>query len=178
VLNVEHAAAERVTWYNNDRLHSSLGIIPPVEHENTHYAALNSTKPVLRRPIESGQIWSKCITQLSLDAMCAAFLQRAADSRGPSRPARRSGRSNAPRSSGRVCHALTSSAPDRGAITRHSCQFAGPASIGGAEATMGNREIGIDPRIAEQVRFTITTLVRDSVLSGFPMQLMPRLVEQ
>lgn len=41
VLHVELAAAERVTWYNNDRLQSAIGIVPPVEHENTHYFALN-----------------------------------------------------------------------------------------------------------------------------------------
>jgi len=41
VLDVELATAAWVTWYNHDRLHSSIGMIPPVEHENAHYAALN-----------------------------------------------------------------------------------------------------------------------------------------
>ena len=40
VLDVELATAAWVTWYNNDRLHSSIGMIPPAEHENAHYAAL------------------------------------------------------------------------------------------------------------------------------------------
>ena len=41
LLDVELATATWVTWYNNDRLHSSIGMIPPVEHENAHDAALN-----------------------------------------------------------------------------------------------------------------------------------------
>lgn len=41
LLDVELATAAWVTWYNNDRLHSSIGMVPPVEHENAHYAALN-----------------------------------------------------------------------------------------------------------------------------------------
>ena len=41
LLDVELATAAWVTWYDHDRLHSSIGMIPPVEHENAHYAALN-----------------------------------------------------------------------------------------------------------------------------------------
>ena len=39
--DVEYATAGWVDWYNNRRLHSSLGMIPPVEYEQAHYAALN-----------------------------------------------------------------------------------------------------------------------------------------
>ena len=38
---VEYATAGWVDWYNNRRLHSSLGMVPPAEHEQAHYAALN-----------------------------------------------------------------------------------------------------------------------------------------
>src|SRR5699024_5157899 len=39
--DVEFATAGWVDWYNNRRLHSSLGMIPPVEFEALHYEALN-----------------------------------------------------------------------------------------------------------------------------------------
>ena len=39
--DVEYATAGWVDWYNNRRLHGSLGMIPPVEYEQDHYAALN-----------------------------------------------------------------------------------------------------------------------------------------
>ena len=40
LLDVELATAAWVTWWNIDRLHSRLGMVPPIEYENTHYAAL------------------------------------------------------------------------------------------------------------------------------------------
>ncbi|MDP3950069.1 IS3 family transposase, partial [Microbacterium sp.] len=30
-----------VDWYNNRRLHSTLGMMSPMEFEQAHYAALN-----------------------------------------------------------------------------------------------------------------------------------------
>ena len=39
--DVEYATAGWVDWYNNRRLHSSLGYLPPIEFEQAHYAALN-----------------------------------------------------------------------------------------------------------------------------------------
>jgi transposase InsO family protein len=30
---VERATAEWVHWYNNERLHTSIGMVPPAEHE-------------------------------------------------------------------------------------------------------------------------------------------------
>jgi putative transposase len=39
--DVEYATAGWVDWYNNRRLHSSLGMVPPAEHEQAYYAALN-----------------------------------------------------------------------------------------------------------------------------------------
>lgn len=41
VADVEYATAAWVDWYNNRRLHSTLGNVPPVEYEQAHYAALN-----------------------------------------------------------------------------------------------------------------------------------------
>jgi transposase InsO family protein len=41
LADVEYATAGWVDWYNNRRLHSTLGMIPPVEFEHAHYAALN-----------------------------------------------------------------------------------------------------------------------------------------
>jgi transposase InsO family protein len=38
--DVEYATAGWVDWYNNRRLHGSLGMVPPVEYEQAHYAAL------------------------------------------------------------------------------------------------------------------------------------------
>ncbi len=41
IADVEYATAGWVDWYNNRRLHSSLGMMPPTEFEQAHYAALN-----------------------------------------------------------------------------------------------------------------------------------------
>ena len=37
---VELATLEWVDWYNNRRLHGSIGMVPPIEYEQAHYAAL------------------------------------------------------------------------------------------------------------------------------------------
>jgi putative transposase len=39
--DVEYATAGWVDWYNNRRLHSTLGMMSSVEFEQAHYAALN-----------------------------------------------------------------------------------------------------------------------------------------
>ncbi|MBB5513052.1 transposase InsO family protein [Neomicrococcus aestuarii] len=41
LADVEYATAGWIDWYNNRRLHSSLGYIPPMEFETAHYATLN-----------------------------------------------------------------------------------------------------------------------------------------
>jgi putative transposase len=41
IADVEYATAGWVDWYNNRRLHSTLGNVPPIEYEQAHYAALN-----------------------------------------------------------------------------------------------------------------------------------------
>jgi transposase InsO family protein len=38
--DVEYATAGWVDWYNNRRLHSSLGYLTPIEYEQAHYATL------------------------------------------------------------------------------------------------------------------------------------------
>ena len=40
---VEIATASWVHWYNHDRLHSSIGDVPPVEYEQTHYDSTHGT---------------------------------------------------------------------------------------------------------------------------------------
>lgn len=40
LADVEYATAGWVDWYNNRRLHSSIGMIPPAEYEHAYYAAL------------------------------------------------------------------------------------------------------------------------------------------
>ena len=39
--DVEYATAGWVDWYNNRRLHGTLGMMTPVEFEQAHYATLN-----------------------------------------------------------------------------------------------------------------------------------------
>jgi transposase InsO family protein len=41
LADVEYATAGWVDWYNNRRLHSSLGYVPPAEFEQAHYASFN-----------------------------------------------------------------------------------------------------------------------------------------
>jgi transposase InsO family protein len=41
IADIEYATAGWVDWYNERRLHGSLGNVPPVEYEQAHYAALN-----------------------------------------------------------------------------------------------------------------------------------------
>lgn len=40
---VETATASWVHWYNHDRLHSSIGDVPPVEYEQAHYDSTHGT---------------------------------------------------------------------------------------------------------------------------------------
>ena len=40
LADVEFATAGWVDWYNNRRLHGSLGLITPIEFEKLHYEAL------------------------------------------------------------------------------------------------------------------------------------------
>lgn len=41
IADVEYATAGWVEWYNNRRLHGSLGMVSPLEFETTHYATLS-----------------------------------------------------------------------------------------------------------------------------------------
>ncbi|GHD09087.1 hypothetical protein GCM10008096_21390 [Zhihengliuella salsuginis] len=40
LAGVEFATAGWVDWYNNRRLHGSLGMLTPIEFETLHYEAL------------------------------------------------------------------------------------------------------------------------------------------
>jgi putative transposase len=47
---LELASVDYVAWFNTRRLHSSLGNIPPVEHEQRHVAALAANPEALLLP--------------------------------------------------------------------------------------------------------------------------------
>ena len=40
IADVEFATAGWVDWYNQRRVHSTLGYLTPAEYEDTHYATL------------------------------------------------------------------------------------------------------------------------------------------
>ena len=44
LADVEYATAGWIDWYNHRRLHGTLGMLPPAEFEQAHYAALNPEK--------------------------------------------------------------------------------------------------------------------------------------
>lgn len=48
ISDVEYATMAWVHWYNNDRLHSSLGYLTPAEHEAAHYAANTASQPAMQ----------------------------------------------------------------------------------------------------------------------------------
>lgn len=42
--DVEFATAVWVHWYNTTRLHSAIGLVPPIEYEHTHYTEIATTR--------------------------------------------------------------------------------------------------------------------------------------
>lgn len=72
ISDVEYATAGWVDWYNQRRLHSSLGYLGPVEYEQAHYATINrESQPVSerqrsrgasrpRRAAAAGPVWRWC----------------------------------------------------------------------------------------------------------------------
>ena len=50
---LELAVVEYVSWFNHDRLHESLGDIPPVEFEDAHQA--RSTTPAGSSPLDGSE---------------------------------------------------------------------------------------------------------------------------
>jgi transposase InsO family protein len=50
VDDVEYATVEWVDWYNNRRLHSLLGHVPPEEYETAYYAQDQPSQPVTTQP--------------------------------------------------------------------------------------------------------------------------------
>jgi transposase InsO family protein len=53
---LELAIVEYVAWFNTVRLHSSLGNIPPAEHEQRHAAALAAHPEAVPRPNGTGTL--------------------------------------------------------------------------------------------------------------------------
>jgi putative transposase len=47
---VEYAAMEWVDWFNNRRLHSQLGYVPPEEYEAAYYAQIQTSQPATPQP--------------------------------------------------------------------------------------------------------------------------------
>jgi transposase InsO family protein len=45
ISDVEYATMAWVDWYNNRRLHGSIGMIPPVEYETVHYSKTTALQP-------------------------------------------------------------------------------------------------------------------------------------
>ena len=48
--DVEYATMEWVDWFNNRRLHSVLGRVPPEEYEAAHYAQTQASQPATPQP--------------------------------------------------------------------------------------------------------------------------------
>ena len=46
IADVEYATMSWVEWYNNRRLHSTLGYTTPAQHEATYYAEQHADEPV------------------------------------------------------------------------------------------------------------------------------------
>ncbi|MGI8335229.1 integrase core domain-containing protein [Actinomadura scrupuli] len=42
---VEYAIVEWIGWYNNRRLHSAIGNMPPAEYEATYYRSITTPAP-------------------------------------------------------------------------------------------------------------------------------------
>ena len=47
ITDVEYATAGWVNWYNNRRLHSAIGTVPPAEFELTYYATNLASQPAM-----------------------------------------------------------------------------------------------------------------------------------
>ena len=47
IADVEYTTAGWVDWYNNRRLHTSIGDIPPAEFEVNYYAATLTPHPAM-----------------------------------------------------------------------------------------------------------------------------------
>ncbi|MET7771998.1 integrase core domain-containing protein [Nocardia sp. NPDC005366] len=50
LADVEFAAMDWIDWYNNQRLHSLLGQVPPAEYETAYYARRQPSQPVMTQP--------------------------------------------------------------------------------------------------------------------------------
>ena len=59
IADVKYATAGWVDWYNNRRLHSSIGYVPPAEFENAHYATLNQEPQPAK---ERQETWGASVT--------------------------------------------------------------------------------------------------------------------
>ena len=46
--DLEIAVAEYIDWFNHRRLHGEIGLVPPVEYEDTHRATTSTQRPAER----------------------------------------------------------------------------------------------------------------------------------
>jgi len=110
---LELATVKWVAWFNHDRLHSSLGDIPPVEFEHHHAVAIaldpsiSLTGAAISPEPASGRTTRRLAT-VGVD-FCRSggpgrFLQRARRSkRGPLRPRQQQSRDQARRLASPIC---------------------------------------------------------------------------
>ena len=45
IADVEYATLGWVDWYNQRRLHSTIGNVPPDEYEDTYYRQITTSQP-------------------------------------------------------------------------------------------------------------------------------------
>ena len=55
IADVEYATMAWIDWYNNRRLHSRSGLIPPEEFEAHYYARNVASQPARRHPMKTAR---------------------------------------------------------------------------------------------------------------------------
>ncbi len=60
ISDVEFATMAWVDWWNNRRLHSSIGMVPPAEHEVTHYLQTAAPQPAAQLTMKTAANAGRC----------------------------------------------------------------------------------------------------------------------